>query len=325
MTRSYHSAFRILPLLSVLLLVAGPAVSDWCLVSQNLNRFFDDIDDPEDDRVLGTQRYRKRVRQLARKIERSFALPEVVALQEVEKKTILQRVSERIEQDTGRRYRALLIDGNDRSGMDVGYLVDARLEIRRIEALFTGRKYRYRRNGRGILAPLYARPPLLLEFCDDGTCFTLINVHLRSMRGLRKSAESTRIARKRRLQAETLARWVNRFQREHPRQPLALVGDFNALRPSDRFVDVIGTLIGQPDAERPRQASPDLVEPDLIDASLRLPKNRRWSYRYRKRRQLLDYLLLDRNADESLEAIRYSGIDYRFSDHAALIARFRRP
>ena len=315
----------VLLLTGLLLLVAQPALSEWRLVSQNLNRFFDDIDDPEDDRVLGSKRYRKRVQQLAGKIEHSFALPEVVALQEIEKRAILEQVADTIERSSGRRYRALLIDGNDLSGMDVGYLVDEGLEVRRLEPLFADRKYRFRRNGRSIVAPLYARPPLRLEFCRNGDCFTLVNVHLRSMRGLRKSAESGRIAKKRRLQAETLARWVNRFQREYPRQPLALVGDFNALRPSDAFVDVIGTLIGQPDQHRPRLASPDLVDPDLADTSLRLPKKKRWSYRYRKRRQLLDYLLLNQKADKQLEAIRYSGIDYRFSDHAALIARFRQP
>ena len=315
----------LLLLTGTLLLVAQPALSEWRLVSQNLNRFFDDIDDPEDDRVLGEERYRKRVQQLAGKIERSFALPEVIALQEIEKRAILEQVADAIEKNSGRRYRALLIDGNDRSGMDVGYLLDEGLEVRRLEPLFADRKYRFRRGGRSVVAPLYARPPLLLEFCRNGDCFTLVNVHLRSMRGLRKSAESGRIAKKRRLQAETLARWVNRFQREHPRQPLALVGDFNALRPSDAFVDVIGTLIGQPDRNRPRLTSPDLVDPDLIDASLRLPRKKRWSYRYRKRRQLLDYLLLNQKADKQLEAIRYSGIDYRFSDHAALIARFRQP
>jgi endonuclease/exonuclease/phosphatase family metal-dependent hydrolase len=310
----------------LLLLLVSPTLSaDWTLVSQNLNRLFDDIDDPGDDQVTDSKRYHERIRRLAERITGGFGQPDVLAVQEVEKKAVLEAVAQAVVERGGRRYRALLVDGNDRSGIDVGYLVADGLEVHRLEPLFADRRYRYRKQGKMIEAPLYARPPLLLEFCRDAACFTLVNVHLRSMRGLRHRSKGKRIALKRQLQAETLARWVQRFQETRPGQPLALVGDFNALQPPDRHVDVIGTIIGQPDQQRPRRISPDLVEPDLIDPSIGLPKGRRYSYRYKKRRQLLDYLLLSRPAAGLLTSIRYDRIDYRLSDHAALRAAFDQP
>ena len=316
--------------LPALLLVIGflldpPLAADWSLVSQNLNRLFDDIDDPEDDRVLSRKRYRERVRQLAEKIVGNFGQPDILALQEVEKRAILQAVADEVEALGGRRYRAFLVDGNDRSGIDVGYLVADDLDIRRVEPLFADHRYRYDKKGRSVEAPLYARPPLLLEFCREGRCMTLVNVHLRSMRGLRHRSKGKRIALKRRLQAETLADWVQDFQQRHPRRALALVGDFNALTPSDRYVDVVGIIRGNPDPERPRHRSRDRVEPDLVDPGEALSRGKRYSYRYKKRKQLLDYLLLNEPASEWLDAMHYGWIDYRFSDHAALTASFRQP
>jgi len=311
-------------LLLCLLLAFLPAHAEWRLVSQNLNRFFDAIDDPEDDRVLSAQKYRKRVAQLAKRIIATHDQPDVLAFQEIEKKAILEAVASAVENAGGRRYRALLIDGNDRSGMDVGYLVAEELDLRRVEPLFAGEHYRYKKNGRQVSAPLFARPPLLIEFCRE-RCITLVNVHLRSMRGLRHPVKGRRIALKRQLQAETLARWVQDLQAREPDTALAVVGDFNALTPSDRFVDVIGTLLGRPDTERPARVSPDLVEPDLIDASRDLPGKKRYSYRYKRRKQLLDYLLLNRVAAGWLRSIRYGWIDYRVSDHSALTAEFDQP
>ncbi len=317
-------SIKALLLALTMLLVAQPVAAEWTLLSQNLNRLFDDRDDPGDDQVMDKTRYRERVEQLARRIVETFDQPDVLAFQEVENWRILQAVARAVEQLGGRSYRALLIEGNDRSGMDVGFLLAEDLKLQRLEALFADERYRYEHDGETIVAPLYARPPLLLEFCRED-CFSLVNVHLRSMRGLRHRSKGRRIALKRQLQAETLARWVQDFQQSRPDQPLALVGDFNALTPSDRFVDVIGTLIGRPDHTRPKRKSPDLVEPDLVEGSTHIRAGRSYSYRYKRRKQRLDYLLMNRSADALLEHIAYGWIDYGFSDHGALSARFLQP
>ncbi len=289
---------------------------EFSLVSQNLNRFFDDHDDhARYEKVLSHRRYLRRVRQLVQRIAGAYQLPDVIALQEVENRRILDDVSRRVKRQTGVDYQSVLIEGNDLSGIDVGYLVKSSFRLQRVSALFG------KRHARHSLSPLFARPPLLIDVCHRD-CLTIINVHLRSMRGLHSGGKRNYIREKRRLQAQTLARWINDFQQRHPHKPLIITGDFNALTPSDRYVDVIGTIIGKPDQKQPRLKSPDLVAHDLINASDALPKRKRYSYRYHRKRQQIDYLLLSQNLAKALKRISFSKIDYRFSDHAALSATF---
>lgn len=286
------------------------------IVSQNLNRFFDDRDDGNKGPQLSHKRYQQRLAQLANKIALDFQFADVIALQEVENKSILQQLSRRLKTRHGQDYQPILIEGNDISGMDVGYLVKKSFHIRGVKPLFSNTPIG-RKEGR-----LFSRPPLAVKLCQR-QCLTIVNVHLRSMRGLRSSDSSNRVATKRRLQAEALARWINIFQRQQPDQGLLIIGDFNALQPSDEYSDIIGTLLGNPDQRRPKWKSPDLIERDLIDATLRLPPGERYSYIYKGKKQQLDYLLLSRNLENNIESINFSSIDYSFSDHAALKARIR--
>ncbi len=300
----------------ILSLPSSASALEFTLVSQNLNRFFDDHDDhARYEKVLSHQHYLRRIRQLVQRIAGAYHLPDVIALQEVENRRILDDVSRQVEQQTGIDYKTVLIEGNDLSGIDVGYLVKSRYRLKRISALFRSRLAQHSHS------PLFARPPLSIDICRRD-CLTIINVHLRSMRGLRSGEKRNYIREKRRLQAQTLARWINDFQHRYPHKPLIVTGDFNALTPSDRYVDVIGTIIGKPDQKRPRLKSPDLIAHDLINASNSLPKRKRYSYRYHRKRQQIDYLLISQNLARALKRISFSKIDYRFSDHAALKAMF---
>jgi len=92
------------------------------------------------------------------------------------------------------------------------------------------------------------------------------------------------------------------------------------LKPSDAYVDCLGTLIGKPDQQRPKWKSPDLIKNDLVDTSIMVKTGTPYSYQYRKRKQLLDYLLVSRDLKKKIKSISYTGIDYKFSDHAAMIA-----
>jgi len=141
------------------------------------------------------------------------------------------------------------------------------------------------------------------------------------MRGLSNKNKSSRVAQKRKLQAETLAKWVNQFQISYPQHRLILVGDFNALPVSDNFVDVVGTLRGQPDQTRPKWKSRDMVERDLIDLTQSIPARHRASYIYKKHKQQLDYLLISDSDNYKLKKINFGRIDFRFSDHAPLISQ----
>ena len=306
------------PLLSLFFLYSISAYSELSadnfsirLASHNLNRFFDDRDDGDNEKILTTKHYQKRLNQLVEKVDKTYPFADVIAFQEVENINILKDASHLIAQRFKKHYRAILIEGNDKSGMDVGFLVKQSIPVKSTDALFKDRYINPQKN-------LFSRPPLVIEICPN-SCLTIINLHLRSMRGLRSNKSSDYVAGKRVAQAEAIAQWVERYQREHPNKKLIILGDLNALTPSDEYVDVIGTIIGNPDQKTPLYKSKDLISRDLIDITLNIESSKRYSYLYKKKKQQLDYALVSQGLKKHIKSIGFSWIDYKFSDHAALI------
>lgn len=285
------------------------------IVSQNLNRFFDDKDDGNKEKVLTSSQYQKRLKQLVSKIAGEFQQADLLAFQEVENIDVLRDTSQILESRHQISYVPLLIEGNDPSGIDVGYLVKKGWHIKSLTALFKDTIY----NKQG--AKLFSRPPLVIELCST-ECFTVMNLHLRSMRGLSSNKKGPRIALKRKRQSETIARWIDRFQQENAHSYLIIAGDFNALTPADSYVDSVGTIKGTPDRNKPRYKTPDLVKKDLIDITQRVKTDQRFSYNYGGKQQQLDYILVSSTLSEFVKSVRFSAINAQFSDHAAVLATF---
>ncbi len=313
--------FNLLLTLTVLVLASLPTelIADFPIriVSQNMNRLFDDKDDGNQEKVVSTALYRKRLNTLTEAIADKFEFAHVIAIQEIESLDVLNDIAHLLRSRHHVEYRALLIEGNDQSGIDTGFLIHNSLNIKSVQALFSNSRL----DGG---APLFSRPPLLAEVCRQ-ECLTLINVHLRSMRGLGSTKKGKKVAHKRRQQAETIARWLNRRQNTRPDEKIILLGDFNALSPSDEHVDVIGTILGAPDRKRPRWTSQDLVQRDLDDITARIPVDERVSFVYRKRPQQLDYMLVSAPLKPSVLSVRFTPIEYHLSDHAALIVEIALP
>lgn len=286
------------------------------VLSLNLNRLFDDIDNGNDENVLSSRRFQQRLQITATAFSERFGMPDVIALQEVENQNVLQQLAAEARRRHGVSYRTVLIEGQDVSGIDVGYLVRSDLEIRHSAALFAEARLGFDDTA------LFSRPPLYLEICRRQACFALVNLHLRSMRGINSKNKGDRVARKRRQQAETIAAWTDRRQRSANVRSLLILGDFNALTPTDKHIDVAGTLRGAPDNRSTRLAARDLIEPDLVDLTYRIPKNQRYSFVYRGRRQQLDYIYASQHFEARLESIAFARIDRSLSDHAGLYARF---
>ena len=281
------------------------------LASQNLNRFFDDRDDGNNEKILTTKRYQKRLNQLVEKVDKTYHFADVIAFQEIENIDILNDASHLISQRYKKHYRAILIEGNDKSGIDVGFLVNQSIPIKSSYSLLKNsfinpQKY------------LFSRPPLVIEICPS-LCLTIVNLHLRSMRGLRSNKNSDYVAGKRKAQAEAMALWVEQYQLEHPDKKLIIIGDLNALTPSDEYVDVIGTITGNPDQKTPLYISKDLICRDLIDITLNIESSKRYSYLYKRKKQQLDYALVSQGLKNHIKSIGFSWIDFKFSDHAALM------
>ncbi len=294
-----------------------PAGAELRIATQNLNRLFDNVDDGLREKVVSAKQFSKRISIAADRIGGRLGLPQLLALQEVENLRVLDRLARVIEQRYGVTYRGLLIAGHDVSGINLGYLVRDDVEIRRIEQLF--RDQRLPRDGN----PLFSRPPLLLEACVDGGCLVLVNLHLRSMRGLDDARRRERVIDKRLRQAEMLAAWVDRQQRDNPAQALMLIGDFNARTPSDEWLDVTAILRGAGDNPDTELRERDLIELDLIDLTLGIPVERRYSYIFRRHKQQLDYIYVNRAFRAEIRQVAFTRIEYRLSDHAALYVDLR--
>jgi endonuclease/exonuclease/phosphatase family metal-dependent hydrolase len=143
------------------------------------------------------------------------------------------------------------------------------------------------------------------------------------MRGIDSARDGKRVAGKRRRQAETIAAWSNRFQQSRTGASLLLLGDFNALTPSDEYVDIAGIIRGNPDNITAKLPGRDLLEPDLIDITELIPLQKRYSYIFRHNKQQLDYMFVNQSFVADVESIAFSRIDTHFSDHAGLLVEFK--
>ena len=312
-------SFVLRPLLLAALLLAAlqPASAESLIIlSQNMNRLFDDIDDGNREKILSRTEFRRRVVQAVRKFAENYSMPQIIALQEVENLNVLQQIAARIREQHEIDYQLVLLPGQDPSGINLGFMVQSGIVIRNRQQLFRDRKLPF--DG----SHLFSRPPLHLEVCYQSRCLSLLNLHLRSMRGIDSPDKGERVARKRLRQAEMIAVWINRYQQIEADTALLVLGDFNALTPADQRVDVAGIIRGNPDNTRARLKSRDLLDPDLIDLTRQIPAPQRYSYIFRQKRQQLDYMFASQSLARRLEGISFGAIDYSFSDHAGLLARY---
>ncbi|MFZ5560027.1 MAG: endonuclease/exonuclease/phosphatase family protein [Pseudomonadota bacterium] len=260
--------------------VPAAARGEVSIATQNLMRLFDDIDDGGAE-VLPSPRYRLRLDKLARQVGEVLRFPHVLAVQEAENQKVLAELAHRLAQGgAGPRYQVALLEGHDRGGIDVGFLVRADWKILKVEQLLA----RTRLDRRF----LFDRPPLLLRLQTPQGPLDLVNVHLKSLRGSDRRAEAKRIARKRQRQAEALAGWVRARRPAGAGQaapPLVVLGDFNAAPEVLGGVDVLGIL----------------QSAGLRSLHSRLPAGARWTYVYKCRGQALDHVLV---SPELLPAVR---------------------
>lgn len=292
--------------------VPAAASGEITVATQNLMRLFDARDDGRGE-VLTPAQYRLRLDKLARQLGEVLRRPDVVALQEAENQRVLDDLAARL--GGGTPYRAVLREGHDYGGIDVGFLVRSDWKVLRVEQLLA--KVRLGR------AFLFDRPPLLLRVATPQGELDLVNVHLKSLVGSDDRSDARRIARKRRLQAEALAGWLR------PRlaavaagraPPLLVLGDFNAPEGGAGGVDVLAML--QSAGLRPVAG---------------LAPGERWTYVFRCAAAALDHVLASPglagagrlavsrgNAGAPSRLADEPGTPRRSSDHDGLVLYLRR-
>ena len=338
---------------------------EFTVASFNMERFFDTTDAPGiSDPVLTTTAFNNRLNKASLIVRNVQRYPDVIGVQEVENLSTLQAVAAKINSDAQSidgqpdpQYTAYLVEGNDIGGIDVGFLVKQSrvsvVDVTQIEQpgcdhVTPSTCNNYTNPNDGTLDILNDRPPLVLRATVNrpagGTAaFTIINNHLRSLNGIDDATVQgsgtvgARVREKRRKGAEFLANYIQSRQTNDPAEKIITVGDLNALRVNDGYVDVIGTILGTPTpADQVVLASSDLVNPDQTDLVDTLAADQRYSYTFDGNAQTLDHVIVNPAARAILTRFAYARddadqpvVDYadpnvpdRISDHDQPVAYF---
>ena len=334
----------------------APTSDEFTVASFNMERFFDTTDDPSvSDPVLTSTAFNNRLTKASRIIRTVQNYPDVVGVEEMENLSTLQAVASKVNSDAQTidglpdpGYVAYLVEGNDVGGIDVGFLVKES-RVHTVDVTQFGKTTTFN-NPDNSTALLNDRPPLVLRATIDrpagGTvAFTVIVNHLRSLSGIDDTTAGTngwategdRIRHKRQAQAEYLANLIQSRQTNDPNEKIITVGDMNAFRINDGYVDVIGTILGTPaPADQVVLASSDLVNPDQIDLVDTLPNDQRYSFTFDGNAQVLDHVIVNPNARSILTRFAYAREDAdqpvkdyedpsvpdRISDHDQPVAYF---
>lgn len=331
--------------------IVMPATTDrqFSIAAANIESFFDDVDDPGiREVVLTTDAFQRRLGKVSIAVREYLQFPDVFAVVEVENLNVLKKLAAKINSDAvaaGKpdpKYEAYLFEGNDGRGIDNGFLIkSSRLTVGSAKQLGKNDKYKNPRTGNEDI--LNDRTPIVLELALTDTksgqpfAFTVVNNHLKSLRGVDHPRDGPNVRLKKKLQAEFLAKWVNERQKANPSERILLVGDFNAFQFSDGLVDQIGTIVGKPaPKDAVLAASDDLVETDLINLVNLIKVDQQYSYTFDGNAQVLDHFIANQQMRKHLAGFGYLRVnaDYpqilravpdrveRFSDHDVAVGYF---
>jgi uncharacterized protein len=325
--------------------VSAPGPGQFTVATFNMERFYNTVNDPGGDVVLTSAAFELRLDKASQIVRLVMRAPDIIGVQEVENLATLQAIAGRISADAAAagevdpQYQAFLVEGNDTSNINVGFLVksaDARVSV-----IAVTQEGKTTPDPTNPLAMLNDRPPLVLRAevqPPSGAAFpvTVINNHLRSLNDIASATDGERVRAKRAAQAEFLANLIQTRQLADPNERIISVGDYNAYQFNDGYVDVIGTVKGTPTpATQVVKASADLVNPDLANL---LPTNG-YSYVFGGSAQELDHVLVTANLLPRFPTLQYARVNAdfpevyrsdagrpeRLSDHDPVVAYFSFP
>jgi uncharacterized repeat protein (TIGR01451 family) len=315
---------------------------EFTVASYNVQRFYDNVDDPGGDVALTTVALERRLDKASLAIRNHLLMPDIIGLAEVEKLSVLQTLAAQISADAiadsqpDPEYVAYLVEGNDVGGIDVAFLVKTasvdggttpRVEVVSVTQEGAGSLFV---NPDTSTELLNDRPPLVLEAIvhhPNGASFpvTVIANHLRSLGSVNSEAAGSngwptsgaRVRAKRQAQAEELANLVQARQIADPTENIIVLGDFNAFEVNDGLGDSMGVIDGTPAPDN-ETAVPgdgvDLVNPDLDNLFDSPPPAERYSYVFDGNAQNLDHILINAPLDTATVAHR--------AEHARINADF---
>ncbi len=287
--------------------VPAPAADEFTLATFNL---WDLMEDSRDDSDLTAEDHDARIPVLAEWIREVLHAPHLLAVQEVETLARLEELAREIAARGGPEYRAWLKPGHDDSGINVGLLARAPVEVEAVRQILTGHQW--------TGDPLHDRPPLKARISAPLE-MTLVVVHMRSGHGLRDEDRVEWVDGKRRAQARTLRAWLEDYKARGGTPVVA--GDLNSARDAGLFSKPLKKLDVAPWHTAWRHV------PD---------EDERFSYIFRCQRQAIDHVLIPASLAERVtraaasrgNAGRYRvlygarGTGEAVSDHDALVVYF---
>jgi predicted extracellular nuclease len=306
----------------------APAANEFTVAAANLERFFDNVNDPDvDDSVATAAAYQKRLQKASLAIRDYLHAPDVLAAVEIENLAVLQALAARINADAvaagqpDPQYIAYLEEGNDVGGIDTGFLVKSATvgnDVPRVEVVSVtqvGKDTTWIQPD-GTPGILNDRPPLVLDAVvhyADGRSFpiTVIGVHQRSLISAEEdTAGGDRVRRKRQAQAEFLAGYIQQRQVAAPATRIVTLGDFNAFAFNDGLGDTMNVVGGTPTPDKQTVVPGDgidLVDPDLVNLGELAPPSERYSFVFDGNAQTLDHVLVN---EELVVTTRAAAIDH---------------
>ena len=227
------------------------------IMSWNVENLFDFVvPHPSSPSLPKVSEYKRDITKVALTIE-AAGFPTVIGFQEVENLEILEDIAqEPILADYD--YQAVLIEGDDSRGIDVGYLVrgDQAVVLDQVQYPAPGN--------------ITSRPPLLIEIKvdDSDEVIYILNNHFTSMSGGEEATEPRRNA-----QAAWNAEIASELLEENPDAYLVVMGDLNS------YYDSL-----------PIQTLEDSSLINLFDT---LEPDQRYTYVYEGNSQVLDHILVN--------------------------------
>ncbi len=332
-----------------------PDANQFRVGSFNIERFYDDVNDPGGDTVLTLTALNNRLNKASLAIRNILRSPDILGIVEAEKLSVLQLLANKINADAvaagqpNPGYAAFLVEGNDPGGIDVGFLIKTAIvtgttpRVSVTEVLQEGAATTFIDPTDMSVDTLHDRPPLRLTgFVNnaDGRSFpiTVIVNHLRSLNGNNDPVDGTRVRFKRQKQAEFLANLVQTRQTNNPNERIALVGDFNAFKVNDGYANLMDVIRGvpTPDNQDVVPSGADLVNPDLVNLVNDYPGSASYTYVFGGNAQPLDHVLVNGKLNDFFAQFYVAHLDAdfpeiyrtdanrpeRISDHDAPVAAF---
>jgi predicted extracellular nuclease len=289
--------------------VPQKTATEFTIASTNLQHFYNTTQDPNgppgaSSTNVDPTAFAGRLSKLSLAYRNALNLPDIIGVEEMLNLQTLQQVAAQINSDamaqTGVNpgYTGYLVEGNDVSNINVGFLVKSNITV--VDVTQYGKGDTITNPTSGSVSPLNDRPPLVLRAraalpgSNNSVAFTVIVNHLRSLDSIDDPASGPFVRLKRQKQTEYLANLIQSRQAADPNEKIIAIGDFNAYQFNDGYVDVVGTVQGSPaPVDQVVLASNPLVNPRLTALVNLEDPSQQYSYDFSGNAQELDQFLLN--------------------------------